>query len=179
MISQIKNLIPENLQHPMENGNIIFKESDRNARLKHLQISGLESAIPINQDLISFPEKIFIEIDYKKTCDGVVIFEFENQINILIFDVKSSKSNSQIHSTKLKCGRNYFLYLANTFKIFKDINIIDTPCYYCIFVLKDNEKRTTSLEREPISINPNEPTYIYVEDGETISIRKILGIPLI
>lgn len=179
MISQIKNLIPEKLQHPIENGNIVFEENDRNARLKHLQISGLESVIPINQDLISFPEKIFMGIDYKKTCDGVIIFEFEKKIEILIFDVKSSTSNSQTHPTKLKCGRNYFLYLANTLKIFKEINIIDLPCYYCVFVLKDNEKRTTSLEREPISSNPNEPTYIYVEDGETISIRKILGRPVI
>lgn len=179
MISQIKNLIPENLQHPMENGNIIFDESAKNARLKHLQISGLESAIPINQDLISFPEKIFMEIDYKKTCDGVIIFEFEKKIEILIFDVKSSTSNSQTHPTKLKCGRNYFLYLANTLQIFKEINIIDAPCYYCVFVLKDNEKRITSYEREPISLNPDKPTYIYVEDNETISIRKILGRPLI
>lgn len=179
MISQIKNLIPEELQHPIKNGNIIFEENARNARLKHLQISGLESVIPINQDLISFPEEIFMGIDYKKTCDGVIIFEFEKKIEILIFDVKSSTSNSQTHPTKLKCGRNYFLYLANTLKIFKEINIIDLPCYYCVFVLKDNEKRTTSLEREPISSNPNEPTYIYVEDGETISIRKILGRPMI
>lgn len=179
MISQIKNLIPENLQHHTMDGKIIFKETDKSAKLKHLQISGLENTIPINQDLISFPERIFMGIDYRKTCDGVIIFEFENQIKILIFDVKSSKSNSQTHSTKLKCGRNYFLYLANTLKIFKEINIIDAPCYYCIFVLKDNEKRTTSLEREPISVNPDEPTYIYVEDGETISIRKILGRPMI
>lgn len=179
MISQIKELIPEKIQHVIKDNNIIFKEKDTNARLKNLTISGLDSMIPINQDTVHFPEDIFVGIDYKKTCDGVIIFEFDNQINILIFDVKSSKSNSQTHSTKLKCGRNYFLYLANTLKIFKDINIIDTHCYYCIFVLKDNEKRTTSLEREPISSNPNEPTYIYVEDGETISIRKILGRPMI
>lgn len=179
MISQVKNLIPEKLQHPTVDGKIIFKEEDPNAKLKHLQISGLERVIPINQDLISLPENIFMGIDYKKTCDGVIIFEFEKQIEILIFDVKSSMSNSQTHPTKLKCGRNYFLYLANTLKIFKDIDIIEAPCYYCVFVLKDNEKRATSLERKAISLNPEEPTYIYVEDGETIPIRKILGRVLI
>lgn len=179
IVLKIRSLISDSLQHTTKNDKVIFEERDKNAKLKYLEISGLKIVVPINQDLINFPEKIFSGIDYKKTCDGVMIFEFEKAVQVLIFDVKSSTSNYQTHPTKLKCGRNFFLYLANTLKIFEDIDIIDVPCYYCVFVLKNNEKRTTSLDRGLISRNPNEPTYIYVENGEIISIRKILGIPVL
>lgn len=178
MISQIKDLIPKRLQHDIEDNNVIFRETHRDAKLKILKISGLDEVVPINQDLIHFPEEIFLAIEYKKTCDGILIFKFEGGIETLIFDVKSSMSNSHDHAKKLKCGKNYFLYLANTLNIFKNINILNIPCYYCVFVLKNNEKRTTSLEREPISSDPDNPTYIYVDNDEIIPIRKILGRPI-
>ena len=177
---KIKNMlagIDPHFLYPVDDNKIYFVEKQKEAKLKRITFTGFDEIVPINQDKfnISPSKNLFVFKGYSKTCDGVFFTIVDNNPSILVFDVKSSRTNTNDHISKMKAGENFVNYIKSTLKIFSNIDISEFKCYFCIFYPEFSPKRETSL-RVDISSDPNNPTYIAVENDQTISTRRILGL---
>ncbi|WP_230658064.1 hypothetical protein [Psychrobacter sp. I-STPA10] len=177
-INYLLNIIDEKfLYEIVNNDDISFVERAKDAKLKRIKLRGFNNCVPINQDkfTLSPKGKLFKINGYNKTCDGVFFSIIDDKPIILVFDVKSSRNNESDHILKMKSGNNFVNYIKSTLNIFWGKDFSDFKCYFCIFYPEISPKRGTSLEVD-ISTDPNNPSYIAVENDAVISARKILGL---
>lgn len=154
-----------------------LNEPDKSARLKKLVISGFTNVIAINHDKITPISKfLFKSHDSTKTCDGIIFCIIDEEPYILAVDLKSSLSNKGEHRYKTQAGKNLISYLNCVLEQFEDCSLSDWKIYYCIFHLSDPKRPTEIIKN--VSNDPKEPAYLQVENDQTISIRKILGLRL-
>ena len=158
---------------------VLFVESDKEAKLNTMSISGFQKVVPIDQDKFTLaPTNLFNFKNYSKTCDGIFFGIVDTRPIILVFDVKSSRKNTTNHIFKMKAGINFVNYVKSTLQIFSEIDYSDFECYFCIFYLEFGNGTKTSLRMET-SQDPNAPIYIPVNNGDVINIRRVLGLKLI
>lgn len=178
-IDDLLSCIDSKFLHVIEDGVVIFFEKAKDAKLKNVLISGFQKVVPIDQDKFSISPSgnLFNFKNYNKTCDGVFFGIVDSKPIVLIFDVKSSTNDTTNHILKMKGGINFANYIKSTLMIFSDLDFSEFECYFCIFHPIYSPSGKTSLRREA-SQDPNKPVYIPVNDGETVSIRRILGLRL-
>lgn len=165
--------------HTTKNGTVIFHEKAKDAKLKNVSISGFQKVVPIDQDkfTLSPSDNLFNFGNYNKTCDGVFFGIVDSKPIILIFDVKSSRSQTSSNILKMKGGINFANYIKSTLEVFSEVDFSEFECYFCIFHPIYSPSGKTSLMSQP-SQDPNKPVYIPVNDGDIVSIRRILGLRL-
>lgn len=176
-LNYLSSNIDDCFLHPINSNAVSFIESGTDAKLKRINFVGFDKVVPIDQDKFSLgPKKNFFKFKgYNKTCDGVFFLTIDEKPIVLIFDVKSSRSNSGDHILKMKAGENFVNYIKSTSKIFSNIDFSEFQCFFCIFYKEISPKRETSFQIE-VSSDPNNPSYIAVDNDDVISARRILGL---
>ena len=186
-ITKLKSLCKQNFMHPAVKDpssgawTLICKEKDKGATLKVINISGLEEVVAFKYDEIGLRSNFFNNgHDTAKACDALVFCLFEGQYYILIFDMKSSiPSDGKVYA-QLRSGLCAAKYLNSVLDIFEQVKDCDWIYRYLVFHCDSNKRATYPADSSASQSNdvPEKPSILKVVDGETISIRKILGLPL-
>ena len=162
----------------------IIEPNNNAATLKMLTFTGFDEAIAIDHDLIQpFKAKaspLFKNFKCTKTCDGIIFFIKNNTPYILILDLKSSLSNEGEFKYKTMSGKNFISYINCVLSTFLNKNLQDWTILYAIFHEGSPKRETVTDPKDfMISRDANAPSTIKVNNGGTISINQLLGIPLI
>lgn len=184
LITQLSSLLNPLILHTVDDTHsvkkITFKETQNPTQtiLKKLTISGFSHVIAINHDKITICNPVIFPTmaGIRKTCDGIVFCILDNEPYIIVFDMKSSLSNSQEHALKTKNGKIFLNYLSSVLEQFDNKNLSDWNVCYCIFHTGE-PLRETGVDIS-ISNRADAPKYYQVENDEVIPLRKILGKPL-
>lgn len=158
------------------------KEKHKDAKLKEINITDLQKVVAIIYDKVGLHHKLFpVGHQSFKACDAIIFCQFEDENYILIFDMKSSTPTDSDHIIQLKSGLIFSEYLKSLMNIGEGINVSNWNYRYFIFHCGSN-KRETLAERmfePPLNTIPDKPCILQVENGDIISIRRMLGKPLL
>jgi hypothetical protein len=180
-IKKLAEIIAVEKRHNCSNQGVELREKSA-AALNHVLVSGVDDVVAIQLDKIGFADKVLIKgHNARRACDAVIFCQFDNQGYILILDLKSSIPSDENHIPQLVSGDCFADYLLSVLKRFEQIELTDGwQRRYFIFHCGNN-KRTTLPDyvQNPPNNNRADKAHIrFVNNGETISLRKLLKKPL-
>jgi len=142
---------------------LIFTENNENSLLQEVRIT----EIPDDVEAFSLDKEVvfskndkrklfneFLNIDNEfinKRCDGVLIFQDDNQIHILICEMKSEKPTPQKYEYQLQNVGSFVQYLIDLYLKFSNQKLEIKPFKYVLFF---REKSKDIINKEKIVYEP-------------------------
>jgi len=180
-IKKLTEIIAIEKKHNYSSGSIGLREKPA-AALNHVLVSGADNVVAIQLDKIGFADKVLVNgHNARRACDAVIFCQIDKQGFILILDLKSSTPSDDNHIPQLISGDCFADYLLAVLKRFEKIEVADGwQRRYFIFHCGNN-KRTTlpeDVQNPPNNNRADKAHILLVNNGETISLRKLLNKPL-
>ncbi len=185
-INKLKEIVNPRITHPCTTNGIELHEKDKNAELKHVVINGVDGdVIAVELDKVGFANKVLLKYDNNckvlKSCDAVIFCQLDNQAYILVLDMKSSTPADNDHIAQLVAGDCFADYLLAVLKRFEKIEVTEGwQRRYFIFHCGNNKRTTLPeyVQNPPKNNRADKAHILLVNNGETVSLRKLLNKPL-
>jgi len=142
---------------------LIFTENNENSLLQEVRITEIPDdveAFSLDKEVVFskndkrklFNEFLSIENEFiNKRCDGVLIFQDDNQIHILICEMKSEKPTPQKYEYQLQNVGSFVQYLIDLYLKFSNQKLEIKSFKYVLFF---REKSNGIIKKEKIVYEP-------------------------
>jgi len=180
-LAAINQIINSDKRYEIKGSSILIKETDKSATLKKVEITGVDlNTVAFEFDKSGHTGKAF-NITHKKVhkaCDAIIFCQLDDEYFILFCELKTSVPSDGKHVVQLRSGLCWVQYLRAILNEFEGIDMSHWQYRYIVFHKNQYLPKTLTSIAPIANQQPRTPLLCQVDDGEKVSLRKLLQQPL-
>ncbi|RDU54551.1 hypothetical protein [Helicobacter sp. MIT 01-3238] len=126
-IKKIKKSINPSLMAESSNGYFVVYEKDKNSSIKWIKcvFKNIDNVLILQQRNQIIPQRVLKDYSTSKSCDFIVLFSLENQLNIAYCEIKTSYTDRIADESlqQIECSRLFMGYLFDCYSYFYENNL--------------------------------------------------------